>query len=270
MTNGDNVQPLNILLSRDELLLVLGELDSDFLPGLDADPLGELTAEQQSLALTVAGRGLMARDLAGLTEAGDLVLHTALLTAVGVCAYSQNALYAYHWPAGSDAPTRYFGHLRGDVAVAHTRPQEVLHLFSLLPSKAALIDEVVALSRSSTSPKKSKVSDALAVSGADFGRARELAAVGDADAAALALGGAEAGPAAIALADTLAGAPDVTILQTLKQLESGDVQKRDFTLIASQNGHDAWLITAGADDDAPLTAEPAGSDELRTLLGESI
>ncbi|MCB0199112.1 MAG: hypothetical protein KDI03_03490 [Anaerolineae bacterium] len=268
MTNGEKEQPLNILLSRDELMLVLGELDSDYIPGLDVDPLGELAPEQQSLALTVAGRGLMARELAGLTDEGDLVLHTALLTAVGVCAYSQNALFAYHWPAGSDAPTRYFGHLRGDVSVVHTRPQDVLHLFSLLPSRAALIDEVVALSGSSTSPTKSNFSGELTVSGADFGRARELAAAGDADQAAVVLGGA-ALPGAVALADTLAASPDVTILQTLKQLESGDIQKRDFTLIASQNGHGAWLVTAGADDEAPLMAKPAGAEDLRALLIEA-
>lgn len=270
MTNGEAAKPLNILLSRDELLLVLGELDSDFLPGLDADPLGELAAEQQSLALTVAGRGLMARELAGLTDEGDLVLHTALLTAVGVCAYSQNAVFAYRWAAGSDEPARYFGHIRGDVAVAHTRPQDVLHLFSLLPSKASLVDEVVAFARSSTSPEKSNFSGELTIAGADFGRARELAAAGDADAAALALGGPEAEPAAIALADMLAAAPDVTIMQTLKQLESGDVQKRDFTLIVGQNGKGNWLVTAGAESDAPLAARPATADDLRELLIESI
>lgn len=270
MTNSETVEPLNILLSRDELLLVLSELDSDFIPGLDADPLGELTAEQQSLALTVAGRGLMARELAGLTDDGELVLHTALLTAVGVCAYSQNAVFAYHWPAGSDEPVRHFGHVRGDVAVAHTRPQDVLHLFSLLPSRAALIDEVVVLARSSTSPKKSNFAGELTISGVDFGRARALAAAGDADEAAAVLGGAEQDPAAVALADALAASPDVTILQTLKQLESGDVQKRDFTVIASQDGQGAWLVIAGADADAPLAARPATADDLRDLLTESV
>lgn len=269
MTNSDNGQPLNILLSRDELLLVLSKLDSAYIPGLDADPLGELTAEQQSLALTVAGRGLMARELAGLTEDGQLVLHTALLTVVGVCTYSQNAVFAYRWPAGSDTPVRYFGHIRGDVAVAHTRPQEVLHLFSLLPSRAALIDEVLAFSRSSTSSEKSNFSGELIVSGGDFGRARELAAAGSADEAAVILGGADQNPAAVALADLLAASPDVTILQTLKQLETGAVEKRDFTLISGQNGQGSWLVTASADSDAPLTARPATDDDLRRVLDAS-
>lgn len=269
MTNGDNGQPLNILLSRDELLLVLSQMETGYIPGLDADPLGELTDEQQSLALTVAGRGLMARELAGLTEDGQLVLHTALLTAVGVCAYSQNAIFAYRWPAGSDTPVRYFGHIRGDVAVAHTRPQDVLHLFSLTPSRAALIDEIVALAAGSAATNKASVAPAgeLTVSGADLGRARELAASGAADAAAVLLGGAGQSPAAVALADLLAASPDVTILQTLKQLETGAVEKRDFTLISGQNGQGSWLVTASAD--ATLTARPATSDDLRRVLDAS-
>lgn len=269
MTNGDTGHPLKILLSRDELLLVLGQLDAGYIPGLDDDPLGELTPEQQSLALTVAGRGLMARELAGLTEEGDLLVHVALLTAVGVCAWSQNAVFAYRWPAGSNAPARYFGHIRGDVAVAHTRPQEVLHLFSLLPSRTALIDEVAAFAGGSASSGKSNFSGPLVVSGADFGRARELAAAGNADQAAVLLGGVGQSPAAVALADALAANLDVTIVQTLKQLESGAVQRRDFTLIASHNGGGQWLVIAGADPDAPLTARPTDSEDLRALLSES-
>ncbi|MCB0257078.1 MAG: hypothetical protein KDI55_25440 [Anaerolineae bacterium] len=269
MTNGDNGQPLNILLSRDELLLVLSELDSDYIPGLDADPLGELSADQQSLASTVAGRGLMARELAGLTEEGDLLLHTALLTTVGVCAYSQNAIFAYRWPAGSDTPTRYFGHIRGDVSVAHTRPQDVLHLFSMQPSRAALIDAIVAFSTQGVGPDKTGDYGELIVSGVDFGRARELAAAGDADQAAVVLGGA-ALPAAVALADVLAASPDVTILQTLKQLKSSEVQKRDFTVIAGQNGKGTWLVTANDDPDGVLTGRQTSPTSLCEYLNDSL
>ena len=65
MATDNAVEPVNIMLSRDELLLVLGLINTEYIPGLDADPLGELSTDQLVLALTVAGRGLRARGLAG-------------------------------------------------------------------------------------------------------------------------------------------------------------------------------------------------------------
>ena len=123
-------QPMNVLLSRDELLLMLQLLRAPTLAGLDANPAGDWNAEQQRVALTVAERALRARDLAHLRPGGELAVHTALLAAVGVCAYPQATLFVYHWPANAEAATRYFAHQRQGELVAHTRPADVLHLFT--------------------------------------------------------------------------------------------------------------------------------------------
>ena len=45
---GESVQPINILLSRDELLFILDALKASFILGLDTDPMGDRDQEQQS------------------------------------------------------------------------------------------------------------------------------------------------------------------------------------------------------------------------------
>lgn len=262
MNNGK--EATNIRLSREELLLTLSLLETDFIPGLDNDPLGELNRDQYTLALTWAERALRARGLAQRFD-GELKVHSTLLTAVGVCAYSQNALFVYHWPSGQETPLRYFGHLRGDQVVAHTRPEDVLHQFALLSSKAHLIDQALAACRYVETPVSPLAEFEL--SREPLSRARELANLGQSQTAAEQLIAAGAPTeSAKALATTLAAAPRVSILQTLKQQADGSVLKRDFTLLQTRD--QTWLIIAPppANDRTTLLVKPAGKDEIEALL----
>jgi len=260
------MEPINILLSREELLFVLNELQADFLPGLDPNPLGDLTADQQEVALAVAERALRARELVRRYASGEVVLHNALLTAVGVCAYAINAILVYHWPAEGDTPVRYFGHTRGDDVVIHSRPDEVLHLFSLLPSKEQLLNQVLDVCEyedvTSAEPFE------FAMSGTTFGEAQTLAAGGQADQAIERL--VKAGvsrAAATALAETLAGSPKASIVQTINQPGDGSVQKQDFTLL--QNSGPAWLAVASPEEGAAkLQVKTVNKDELLKSLAE--
>jgi len=264
--NGDNnTEPINILLSRDELLFVLKALEADFIPGLDPDPLGELSAEQQSLALAVAGRALRARELARGQTGSDLEIHTALLTMVGVCAYAQNVAFVYHWPNDADAPQRYFGHIRGDDIVAHTRPESALHRLSLLPGKSVLLDQILAACEWNDTVVPTPYE--LLVSNEAFSAAREAAGGGNLAQAKQALSSDGADLAAVeSLVEILAGAPEVSILQTVKQAGDGVIQKRDITLL--QNGQNAWLVIAPEDGAAaPLRVKTTTGAELRELLG---
>jgi hypothetical protein len=260
------MEPVNILLSREELLFVLNELQADFLPGLDPDPLDDLPAEQRAVTLTVAERALQARELVRRYASGELVLHNALLTAVGVCAYAFNAILVYHWPAQSNTPIRYFGHTRGDDVAAHSRPDESLHLFSLLPSKEQLLDQILAVCEYEEIPPAEPFE--FTMSGDVLGQARALAADGDASQATELLVKAGINPAAAnALAKTLAHTPKATILQTISQPGDGTVQKRDFTLL--QNSGPAWLAVASPGNEAAeLRVKTTNKDELVKLLSE--
>jgi len=265
--NGDNnIEPVNILVSRDELLFVLKALEADFIPGLDPDPLGELTTEQQSLVLAVAGRALRARELARGRTGDELEIHTALLTMIGVCAYAQIVAFVYHWPADADAPQRYYGHIRGEDIVAHTRPEDALHMFSLLPAKSVLMDQIFAACHWQDADETTLLE--LSVSNAAFTAARETANEGNLDQAQQALSGGGADSAAVAaLVETLADAPQVSILQTVKQSGDGSIQKRDFTLL--QNKQHIWLVIAPENgSDVPLRVKTTSGTELRDLLTE--
>lgn len=267
MNNENGQQPVNILLSRKELQVVLNLLDTDYIPGLDADPLGNLTAEQQSLALNVAQHALQARELVQVQERGKLVVHNTLLTAIGVCAYSQNSIFVYHWPTNAENPTRYFGHIRDADIVAHTRPQDALHLFSVLPSKDQLIEQVLAVCE--YRPVPASAAHELTVTGEDFAMVRLLAGAGDTEkAVGLLTDNDTPADTARALADTLAASPRVSIMQTLKFMGDGSIQKRDFTLL--QNGQHIWLVIAppGEADEAPLRVKTTTQDEVGALLGE--
>lgn len=263
--NEDTVsQPVNILLSREEVLFVLNLLQASFLPGLDADPLGELSEEQQALAVTVAGRALLARELIRIPGEGELLVHPALLTAVGVCAYPEKAVFAYHWSPGQAAPDRFFGYVRGPETVVHTRPEEVLHLFSVLPSTQGLIEGVLSFCHYADSPAAAPL--VLDVPSAQLAEVRQLAEAGQAGRAVELLKEGSAPEAARDFVATLAARPHVSILQLLKQGGPNEAEQQDLTLV--QNSHHAWLISApaAAANGTALQVKTAGRAEVESLL----
>jgi hypothetical protein len=265
MNGEDRVEPINILVSRDELLFVLRALEADYIPGLDPEPLGQLSNAQETVAMAVAGRALRARSLAQGPDGGELQIHTALLTMVGICAYSQNVVFVYHWPPNADVPQRFFGHLRGDDIVAHTRPEDVMHLLSLLPDKAYLIDQILTVCQWNDVPEAPAVEFNLP--NPAFASVRELVDEGDLTQArqVLANSGVPAS-AAEALVQTLSHTPRVSIVQTVKQGADGAISRRDITLL--QNGQHVWLAIApesGATTE-PLRVKTTTRAEVRGLL----
>ena len=95
MNDKNEFEPVDLLLSREELLLLLDLLQANTIPGLEVDPFGELNDAQRQLAIVWAGRALRARELAQLNEAGELMVHDDLLTAVGTCAYADKAFFGF-------------------------------------------------------------------------------------------------------------------------------------------------------------------------------
>jgi hypothetical protein len=134
-------ETLNVLLSREELLFLLYVLKTDFIPGLDADPLGNLTNDQKKLSLVFAERALRARELAGVDPQGGLVVREALMLLIATCAYSDLMISAHHFPS-NQAPQQAFWHVRSGVVVLHTRPEAPLHHFAFVPDRAILQQQI--------------------------------------------------------------------------------------------------------------------------------
>lgn len=265
MSDENGFEPINILLSREELIFVLDLLQADSIPGLDADPLGDLTAQQRAMSMVWAGRALRARGLGQLNEDGELVLHRALLTAVGVCAYSSQAVFIFHWPEAGAEPSRYFGHIRGDDIASHTRPADILHQFNLLPDREHLLTRIFDFCNYEDGTETVELS--MTVSNTNFVRARELSSEGQTEEAAdLLIGSGAPMETAVAFVTTLADSPRVSIMQILKQEGEDTVQKSDFTLV--QNGDYTWLVALAQEDEAALLVKTTLKDELETLLAE--
>lgn len=260
---GENAQPINILLSRDELLFVLDTLKASFILGLDTDPMGDRDREQQSLAMTVASRALRARGLATVLENGQIAIHNALIAAVGVCAYPQQTVSVYHWPSKEEFTTRYFAHVRGNEVVAHTRPEDVLHLLSRLPSKEYLVDQMLNVCHFADTQPAAPMQ--LNLPSQEFGQIRLLTQQGNAEEA---LGVLQrngvAGDSANSLVTTLSHEPHVSIVQTLKRQPAGNVEKRECTLI--QNSVHAWLAQPSEQGNATLAINAVSKNEVQGLL----
>lgn len=258
---------LSIVLSQEELLVVLDALQTRFIPGLDAEAVGALTGEQLEMVLPVAQRALQARNLAQVGENGRLHLHRSLLTAVGVCAYSQSAAMVYHWTRGGEQPEQFFGHIRGLEVVAHTCTDGMLHQFSLLPSKEALVDHLLVgcectMTDAPTPPLE------LTISQAGLTEARLLAEAGAVyEAGQLLLSSEALEGAAQAFAQTLAASPRVSILQTLKQQGNEMVYSRQFTLLHDESY--LWFVMPTQDQpQAPLLARTATAEAVRAVMSE--
>lgn len=260
---GESAQPINILLSRDELLFVLDTLKASFILGLDTDPMGDRDQEQQSLAMMVASRALRARGLAQLLDNGQIAIHNALIAAVGVCAYPQQTISVYHWPSQEEFTTRYFAHIRGNEVVVHTRPEDVLHLLSRLPSKEYLVDQMLNVCRVNDNQNADTMQ--VTLPSQLFGQIRQLTQQGNPqDALGVLAQNGVASDSANSLVTTLAHDPHVSVVQTLKRQAAGAVEKKECTII--QNSVHAWLVQPSDQSNATLAINAVSKGEVQGLL----
>jgi len=253
-----------VTLSREELLAVLHVLRASTIPGLDREPSGDLTPEQEAFALVVARRALLARDLAQVRADSEFLVQRRLLDAVGACAYAHDSILVYTWPPGARDPQNLFGHTRGGDVVAHTRPDAVLHRFTLLPSRAELVAQVLAFCKFDPAPTD-EVFD-FTVQREDFAAAREAAVGGSNAAAALLVRGGAPEDAAGDLAADWVASPRVSALQTLTRQADGTADSREFSLV--QAGPRAWWVAPmpGEKANAPIQVKTASASDIRDLL----
>lgn len=133
---------LSVILSREELSFLLFLVKANFIPGMDSDPAGEPTPEQQKRSLAEAERALRARDLAKVDENGDVAVREKLLLMAGVCAYSELTITLHQFPSQRQ-PRRVFWHIQSGVIVMHTRPEPPLHGLEFLLGRDGLHNNIL-------------------------------------------------------------------------------------------------------------------------------
>jgi hypothetical protein len=252
-------------LSRAELLTVLGVMEARSIPGLAQAPVGSMTLEEAAEAEREAALALQERELAMTDDEGQFLVHRAVLSLVGACAYSQSALIAYHWQAGQETPVQFCGHVRNGDVVSHTFPAESVHRFGWLPSREALAE--LALETCEIGETRAAPPAQMLVPRDAFDRARDLASQGQAEGSAEVLRDAGvADEVADALSAALADAPSISAAQTIKQ-QGDSVRTREFTLI--QGDGRIWLVMpTGIDPAGRLLAKTVGRAELSALLAD--
>lgn len=259
MASNEMAVPVDFLLARDELLFVLSLLSVATLPGLEDDPAGAMTPEQQAVAQRVAGRGLRARQLASVRDDGEFVLHNNLLAAVGACAFSQQAIFVNHWALNQTLPTPFFAHIGENSIVVHTRPADVLHLLSLLPSSSDLLQQILSACEYTDTPTGNTYE--LTLPSALLAQVREMAEAGaKSDAVNLLATNGNSVEGALAVVDTLATQYLASSLQLAKQ-KDGQTEHQDLLLL--QDNQNSWLITSSDVDTVTIrTVTQANIQEL--------
>lgn len=152
MSIGTNDTIFSILLSREEVLLLLKLIKAETIPGLGEEPIGELSQDQLAIGYIYAERALRARELAHINSDGKLAVNQALLETITVCAYSQNAIVAHHFPVDG-RPKVYSGHSYDGAHVSHVKLEDVLHLFSILPDQDTILQQTINICQLHNLPK---------------------------------------------------------------------------------------------------------------------
>lgn len=233
--------PVNFTLSRHEVLVVLDALGADVIPGLGPDPLGDLTPEQNQLALIIAQRALEARGFIEIRE-NRPTFHQWVLDGVGACALASKALMILH-RTPEHAPRQFFTHFDDTVTALHVRNSDVLHTFSLMPSRDYLIDRIVDIT--GLGDETSSQGEVFSISRDVFIQAREAAEGGEVASAVQIMQSIGAPDEIQTFAETLANSPMLTVFQFLNAKDADNVGQKDFSLL-----HDdarAWFLEAEDD-----------------------
>lgn len=254
-----------VLLSRDELLVILRLLSAVALPGLGPDPLGELTVEQQALGLIVAERSLRARELATLDEQGALLIQRGVLELVGSCALAPGTLVVTHVGALQNRAVQWFGHHLDAIFVAHLLPDIVLHQFTQAANRAALValaGDLAAWPDCPAAPLPPLVLPADVIVAA-----REQAPQ-NGDAVRSRLIAANADPAsATALTEILAGPHGVTVVQALHRRNADITAVTSITVLSHSAG--LWVMTElETGDPGQHRLQPVTRAEAEALISQ--
>jgi len=133
----------SINLSQEELFVILIHLKTNALPGLDGSVFDALTNEQKQLALGVAERGLIAREmLIADSDAHRFKLEPVTFATVGACAKPDLTLMLMKGKLGGPL-LPYFFHLARKMVVVHSVPMTGIHHFIALEDKKAMLRALI-------------------------------------------------------------------------------------------------------------------------------
>ena len=253
---------LQLLLTYEELALVLKLVQASTLPGLRPPQSGPRTAEEEQQSLMYAERSLRARELARLTPDGQFVVHKALLSAVGVCAYADQALLVQHIKPDHTF-VEFCGSQKDGAVVTHAQPEPGLYQLSVLQDPTELVAQ--ALASCDCQNLKAAPGQTLTVADDVLRQARELAEQGLVNEATALLAANNEAASAASVAEVLAAPHALSILMFLERQPDDSMRAQEITVLHSSQA--AWLMTKLPEQDA-RHLRPITSAELEGILLE--
>ncbi len=266
MTTDITSPPLvNILLTREEVRLLVGLLQAPSLPGLDIEPSLPLVPELEAAGLIYAEKSLRARELARLQPDGRLGVNTMLLAMFETCVRPEHAILVQHITEDKKLIPLY-GHSKQGIFVTYILPEPDLFRFSILPDMATLLDRVMtgAQFQDFVLPNQQGEMEIVA-NHTTLSAARQAAEQDGSDAAVVTLENAGiALIAAQALAQTLAAPHRLTILTVFTVNSDAETIKEQLTVIATST--QAWLMRQQVGELTSYRIKPVVADDIRLLL----
>ncbi len=230
----------NVLLSREELLLISKLIDAQSMFGLEtADPEIQLNEDQVAYGIVCAERALRARGMAIIDEQKRLKINQDVLLMVAVCAYPAQSVFLHQ--SKNDQPTfRYYAHQQNGIYVSHQFPSPALHFFNKLPDANTLLDQSADFCTRGADEKVTTLNfiiepdtfekARLAGNKKAEGEVTEILSKAVDNTLAIQLFG------ATLLSDYL-----ITFVHVLNNLPDGKIAKQQFTVLAEPQA--CWLIT---------------------------
>ena len=252
---------LSVGLSPEEVLCLLNHLEAPDLPGVDRESFNALEPAQQQMALDVARRGLLARELL-LPENDALNVNPLLLSMLVPNLVPEHSLLL--WQQDDGNPGRmYYGHSWEDVHVLRWLSRLGIHQFLLLSSKEALAKAVVDLLELEMRPSPNETMHRLPV--AVFEQAQAAAsAEGTAAAAERLRSGGLPQDVATLLGTALAAPRRLASIAGIHHAEEQGGVRLSVMAIETREG--AWLVdyaTAATDGQVSVRRGQAGEVEQR-------
>lgn len=256
----DSNPSYTIRLTQEEVILILMRFRLPLIVGLNPQ-LTELSEEQLGLLMGAAERSLFAREILKVNEQGEPQLDPVILALVAACAKPAQAMMMVRNRANGVSEVMTVN-LADEMVVAHVPIDPGIHQFTALPDKSSvpgLVESYLRLNGSDQEEKRVVLAENTLT------QARELAASGKLNEAALMLQKEATPISAKALSETLAELQTETTF-VLVDNPSGEAKSGGgFTLLEGAN--QTWMISLSQSNGTrKFNVKPATSAALREAL----
>jgi hypothetical protein len=259
---------ISFAISTEELLVVLGYLKAESMPGLDSDHLKDLNDEQLEFALGIAERALYARGFIIPDHQKKPILAPTVFSVVGACVMPETTMVASSNRAGHRKDDYYY-HTSRQMVVMHYAPNAGIHQFMAVNERADITRSILSILQLGEKPMLH--CRPLRIHASVFGEARKAVQQNHpADGLRLLTEAGVDSLSAQIMVDTQSK-PVANTTIGFVEYQNGKESTDSFTVIEGENG--LWIVTTPENKSTPdpeLLIAPASAEaviqRVKTLM----